>query len=293
MKTKLSIFLFLLAFANVLGQEAKKTFAFEVSVHGKGDTMFLIPGLSCAGNVWNETVEKYQDTYQIHVITLAGFGGVKPIASDTILQEVKSELITYIKEHKTKNSILIGHSIGGFTSLLIGIDEQNLVSKIIIVDSLPFLAGAYNPTVTEEVVKSSYGTLKEMYMSMDSIALRNTLKQSLSGMMRNKEKLDFVLNEAAKSDRRTLGYTMFEMMSTDIRESIQNIKTPTLIFTNWNEPIPQFPNFTRTEKMKMYQQQYEKCTSCTLKIIDKAEHFIMLDNPTEFYKEVSNFIKTN
>ena len=293
MKTKLSIFLFLLAFANVLGQEAKKTSAFEVSVHGKGDTMFLIPGLSCAGNVWNETVEKYQDTYQIHVITLAGFGGVKPIASDTILQEVKSELITYIKEHKTKNSILIGHSIGGFTSLLIGIDEQNLVSKIIIVDSLPFLAGAYNPTVTEEVVKLSYGTLKEMYMSMDSIALRNTLKQSLSGMMRNKEKLDFVLNEAAKSDRRTLGYTMFEMMSTDIRESIQNIKTPTLILTNWNKPIPQFPNFTRTEKMKMYQQQYEKCTSCTLKIIDKAEHFIMLDNPTEFYKEVSNFIKTN
>lgn len=293
MKTKLSIFLFLLAFANVLGQETPKTAAFEVSVHGKGDTMFLIPGLSCSGNVWKETVEKYQDAYQIHVITLAGFGGVTPITSDTILQEVKTELITYIKEHKTENSILIGHSIGGFTSLLIGIDAQNLVSKIIIVDSLPFLAGAYNPTVTEEVVKSSYGTLKEMYMPMDSITLRNTLKQSLSGMMRNKEKLDFVLNDAAKSDRRTLGYTMFEMMSTDIRQSIQNIKTPTLVLTNWNEPIPQFPNFTRAEKMKMYQQQYEKCTSCTLKIIDKAEHFIMLDNPTEFYKEVSNFIKTN
>ncbi|MBC8754446.1 alpha/beta hydrolase [Kordia sp. YSTF-M3] len=293
MKTTLSILLVLFAFANVLGQEIKKTPAFEVTVHGKGDTMFLIPGLSCSGNVWNETVAKYKDNYQIHVITLAGFGGVKPIASENILQEVKTALITYIQQHKTKNSILIGHSIGGFTSLLIGIDDQKLVSKIIIVDSLPFLAGASNPSMTEEIVKSTYGMLKEMYMPMDSITLRNTLKQSLGGMMRNKAQLDFVLNDAAKSDRRTLGFTMFEMMSTDIRNTIQNIKTPTLVLTNWNEPIPQFPNFTRAEKMKMCQEQYKNCTSCTVKIVDKAEHFIMLDNPTEFYKEVSTFIKTN
>ncbi|QHI37983.1 2-succinyl-6-hydroxy-2,4-cyclohexadiene-1-carboxylate synthase [Kordia antarctica] len=290
MKTKLSILLFLFAFANLLGQETQKTPAFEVSVHGKGDTMFLIPGLSCSGNVWNETVKTYKDNYEIHVITLAGYGGVKPIASENILQEVKTELIGYIKKHKTKNSILIGHSIGGFTSLLIAIEDQNLVSKIIIVDSLPFLAGSYNDAVTVEVVKSSYGMMKEMYMPMDSLTLRNTLKQSINGMMRNKENLEFVVNDAAKSDRRTLGFTVFEMLSTDIRDDIQHIKTPTLVLTNWNKPIPQFPNFTRADKLKMYQKQYENCSSCTVKIIDKAEHFIMLDNPTEFYKEVSNFI---
>lgn len=290
MKTTLSILLFLFAFANILGQDGKRLPAFEVSIHGKGETMFLIPGLSCSGNVWNETVAKYKDKYQIHVITVAGYGGVEPIASENILQEVKSEMIEYIKQYKTKNSILIGHSIGGFTSLLIAIEEQNLVSKIIIVDSLPFLAGAYNPEVTEEVVKSSYGMLKEMYMPMDSITLRNTLKQLLGGMMRNKENLDFILNDAAKSDRRTLGLTMFEMMSTDIRDDIKHIKTPTLVLTNWNKPVPQFPNFKRAEKLKMYQEQYKNCKSCTVKIIDKAEHFIMLDNPTEFYKEVSSFI---
>ena len=291
MKNTLSILLFLFAFANVLGQETTKIPAFEVSIHGKGDTMFLIPGLSCSGNVWNETVKKYKNDYEIHVITLAGFGGVKPIASENILQEVKKELINYIKKHGTKNSVLIGHSIGGFTSLLIGIDEENLVSKIIIVDSLPFLAGASNPEITAEIVKSSYGMLKEMYMKMDSIALRNNLKQSIGGMMRNKENLDFVLNDAAKSDRKTLGYTVFEMMRTDIRETIQKIKTPTLVLTNWNKPIPQFPNFTRANKLKMYQEQYKNCSSCTVKVVDKAEHFIMLDNPTEFYKEVSGFIK--
>lgn len=171
------------------------------------------------------------------------------------------------------------------------IDEEDIVSKIIIVDSLPFLAGASNPAMTEELVKSSYGMLKQMYMPMDSLTLRNTLKQTLNGMMRNKEKIDFVLNDAAKSDRRTLGYTMFEMMSTDIRDNIKSIKTPTLVLTNWNGTIPQFPNFTEADKLKMYQAQYKNCSSCMVKIIDKAEHFIMLDNPSAFYQEVSNFIK--
>ncbi|WP_298419358.1 alpha/beta hydrolase [uncultured Kordia sp.] len=291
MKTILSTLLFFFAFANIQAQENTKPTAFEVSIHGKGNTMFLIPGASCSGNVWNDMVTKYKENYQIHVITLAGYGGAKPIASETILQEVKTQLIEYIKKQKTDKSILIGHSIGGFTSLLMAIEEENLVSKIIIVDSLPFLAGASNPAMTEELVKSSYGMLKQMYMPMDSITLRNTLKQTLNGMMRNKEKVTFVLNDAAKSDRRTLGYTMFEMMSTDIRDDIKSIKTPTLVLTNWNGTVSQFPNFTEADKLKMYQQQYENCSSCTVKIVDKAEHFIMLDNPTTFYQEVSNFIK--
>lgn len=293
MKTILSTFILFFVLAEMTAQEDTKTPAFQVNVHGKGETMFLIPGLSCSGNVWNETVEKYKNTYEIHVFTLAGFGGVKPIASETILEEVKTKLIAYIKKHKTKNSVLVGHSIGGFTSLLIALEDETLVSKIIIVDSLPFLAGAYNPQATEEVVKSTYGTLKQMYMPMDSVTLRNTLKQSLGGMMRNKENLDFVLKDAAKSDRKTLGYTMFEMMSNDLRDDLAKLKTPTLILTNWNKPLPQFPNFTRAEKEKMYQEQYKNCTSCTLKIIDEAEHFIMLDNPTVFFREVSNFIKPN
>lgn len=291
MKTILSTLLFFFAFANIQAEEITTPTAFEVSVYGKGDTMFLIPGASCSGNVWNDMVAKYKENYQIHVITLAGYGGAKPIASETILQDVKSQLIQYIKNQKTDNSILIGHSIGGFTSLLMAIDEEDIVSKIIIVDSLPFLAGASNPAMTEELVKSSYGMLKQMYMPMDSLTLRNTLKQTLNGMMRNKEKIDFVLNDAAKSDRRTLGYTMFEMMSTDIRDNIKSIKTPTLVLTNWNGTIPQFPNFTEADKLKMYQAQYKNCSSCTVKIIDKAEHFIMLDNPSAFYQEVSNFIK--
>ena len=48
---------------------------FTVQVVGKGKPMLLIPGLTCPGAVWDETVAYYQKQYQCHIISLAGFGG--------------------------------------------------------------------------------------------------------------------------------------------------------------------------------------------------------------------------
>ena len=54
--------------------------SFTVRVVGKGRPVLLIPGLTCPGAVWDETVAYYQGRYQCHVVSLAGFGGV-PAAS--------------------------------------------------------------------------------------------------------------------------------------------------------------------------------------------------------------------
>src|SRR5262245_37138744 len=45
----------------------------RVEVTGKGRPMVLIPGLTCSGDVWRETVAHFADHYQCHVVTLGGF----------------------------------------------------------------------------------------------------------------------------------------------------------------------------------------------------------------------------
>ena len=70
--------------------------------------MFLIPGATCSGEVWGETVEKYKDKYQIHVFTLEGYGGGAPLKSGEILPTIKDSLKNYIQKHESDNSILIG-----------------------------------------------------------------------------------------------------------------------------------------------------------------------------------------
>jgi hypothetical protein len=49
---------------------------FQVKVTGHGRPMIRIPGYSCPGEVWDQIVAHYQDRYQTHVLTLAGFAGV-------------------------------------------------------------------------------------------------------------------------------------------------------------------------------------------------------------------------
>src|ERR1035441_2564425 len=54
---------------------------FQVKVTGHGRPMILIPGLSSSGETWDTTVARYQDRFQCHVLTLAGFAGVPRISA--------------------------------------------------------------------------------------------------------------------------------------------------------------------------------------------------------------------
>lgn len=290
MKTTLFSFTLLLIISTLQAQKIEHYDSFDVSIQGSGKTLFLIPGLSCSANVWNETINEYKSQYEIHAFTLAGYSGTKPITKGSILPVIQKDLLQYINKHKSENSILIGHSIGGFISLLLAIEDETIVSKLIIVDALPFLAGANTPNITEENIKSSYSSMKDTYIHLTDEALQQNLKATLNSMIRDKSKLDEVLKDAIKSDRRTLGVTMFELMSNDLRVPIASIKIPTLILTNWNEPIAQMPSLTKESKLSIYKQQYKNCSNCTVELIEKAEHFIMLDNPTAFNESVKSFI---
>jgi len=291
MKIKLISVLFILANTFLQAQTQKTLNSFTVSINGNGEeTLFLIPGLSCSGNVWNETINKFKDRFTIHTFTLAGYAGVEPIKKDSILPVITKDLINYINQYKSKNSIIMGHSIGGFMTLLIALEDNNIASKLILVDTLPFLAGATNPQMTQEVMQSSFSYMRDTYLKFDDEMLKQNLKNTLSTMIREKSNVDFVLKDAIKSDRRTLGVTMFEMLSNDLREKISKIKIPTMIFTNWNTTIPQMPNVTKASKLSLYKQQYAKCISCKVKVIEQAEHFIMLDNPVVFQESVQDFI---
>jgi pimeloyl-ACP methyl ester carboxylesterase len=85
---------------------------FTAEVKGKGKPMILIHGLYCNGDVWKETVDRYQNDYECHILTLAGFGGNVPNLNDHFLESVKEDVIAYTKAKKLKKPLLMGHSMG-------------------------------------------------------------------------------------------------------------------------------------------------------------------------------------
>src|SRR6202008_325233 len=109
----------------------------DVRISGQGtQSIVLIPGLSCSGEVWDQTVEHYKKDHKCYVLTFHGFAGLAADSSTSYMNWEK-EIARYIRENKIAKPVIIGHSIGGGMAMLLAADYPELPGRIIVVDALP------------------------------------------------------------------------------------------------------------------------------------------------------------
>jgi len=266
---------------------AQQPSAFEVKVTGKGQPIILIPGYSCSGEVWNETVDHLKNNYELHVLTLAGFGTAKPIEDEEILKTVRNQIIQYVKDKKLKKPMLIGHSLGAFMTLWLQSTTPDLFGKGICVDGVPFVSALSNPAATVESLKSNPQFNKETvinnFKSIPTEGYVANMTKAMLYQVSDSIHAKRIAEWSFESDRKTLGSTIIEMSLTDLRKDIANIKSPILVLASL------FGNKETSEKV--YNEQYAELKNKTIKVAD-SKHFIMYDQPQWFYNEIDAFLKT-
>ena len=272
-------------FAIFITMFAVKSFAqnnsypFEVKISGSGKQAILfIPGLTCSGEVWDATKAVYEKEYTCYVLTMAGFGGVKPQANASF-NSWETGIAKYIKDNKIDKPIIIGHSIGGGLVLAIAADYPELVSKIIVVDALPCIAAMGNPNFkpaekvdnTEKINKIVNATNEEFYKSQKSASEQLVL---------NTSKQETVLNWGLQSDRKTIAVMFWDYTNVDLREKITTITCPALILLN-----PYF-KFSKPS----IEAQYKNLKNANLQYAEKGSHFIMYDDTDWYDNQLRTFI---
>ncbi|MEJ8801675.1 alpha/beta fold hydrolase [Pontibacter sp. H249] len=259
--------------------------AFQVQVIGKGKPMLLIPGYSCSGEVWQETVEHLKDKYECHILTLAGFAGA-PAIDTPILQTVKNELISYVKQNKLKKPILMGHSLGAFLSLWASSEAPDLFGKVICVDGVPFISAMRDPSVTAAAMKSNpYMNPEQVVKNFESLPTEGFIDRTAQAMKAQVEdslRARQIATWQFKSDRKTLGLTLVEISTTDLREQIAAIKQPVLVLGSIYQ--------TKENSYRILNEQYNKLQNKTIHVAD-SKHFIMYDQPQWFNAEIDTFLK--
>jgi pimeloyl-ACP methyl ester carboxylesterase len=99
--------------------------------------------------------------------------------------------------------------------------------------------------------------------------------------------LDRLIAWAVGSDRTAVADAMIEMMSTDLRDDLARIKSPTLVMGAWTG----YKDYTTREKTDIsLRKQYAKMAGVTLRITDTARHFIIWDDPTWMFAQVDEFL---
>ncbi|PTL83953.1 alpha/beta fold hydrolase [Vitiosangium sp. GDMCC 1.1324] len=261
---------------------------FHVERTGHGRPMLLIPGLSSSGEVWNETVAHYRDQYDCHVFTLAGFAGQPPV-STPFLPTMRRALADYIREQHLEKPILVGHSLGGVLALAVAEDAPELVGAIVIVDSLPFLPAAMDPSATPDSIRpqvEQMGTL----MRMQSAAQRNqqTL-MTLRSFISDEKNVQVAMRWSIDSDPETIIRAYADLSTTDLRPELSRITAPTLVLGSW---VALKGRVAREQVEAVYRGQYSRLSGARVTLSDTARHFIMWDDPAGFLRETDAFLAT-
>lgn len=282
---KYIVLLSLLVSAPLFAEE----YDFAVEVHGQGTPMLLIPGLSNAGAVWNETVARYKSDYQMHVVTLPGFAGQPPMAeTQPYLSRVRDQLLAYLDDNKIEQPVVVGHSLGGFTALLMAVEQPDLFKKMVIVDAVPFMPALTMPGATEENSKAMADAMKAQMDKQDEQTRAASLDQILATMITDPERIKLAKKWGLDSDPASVNQAMYDMMTTDLRQEISTIKTPTLIMGSWIAYKDYGMNHERLKAS--YGGQYKNMPNHTLVITDTGKHFIMWDDPDFYFAKMNTFL---
>ena len=268
--------------------QAGQPFTVEISGHKRLGTMILIPGLTNDGRVWESTVQAFDEDYEMHVISLPGFAGTDPIATDSgWLERMRDGVIAYAREKGIEKPILAGHSLGGFLSLWIAATEPDLPSAVINIDGLPFLGSTVNPSATVESVRPQAEQMRQMMRSPNS-QFGQMQEQQIRMMARDTTAHSELIQMARESDMETVSTAMYELFTTDLRPELAKITVPVLNLHAWAA----YKNYgtTRQTVEAMLANQYGSLSTGTTRIHDDSYHFIMYDEPEWMFNEMRAFL---
>jgi N-formylmaleamate deformylase len=242
--------------------------AFTVEVKGHGRPVIFIPGLGCPGAVWDGVVAHLGDDYETHVLTLAGFAGNDAI-DEPLSAAVRRDLTRYIRSRHLRDPVIFGHSMGGFIAYWIASYHPDLVGAVVVVDAGPALSGDLDEA----------RALRARWKNASDDEFADGMRGAFSSMTAYPKKMAPVIEQVTRSDRRAIGDAIYEMMTTDLTDHVQEITAPVLV-------IAADGGF-----QQRIRSQIETIPDHQMVVVRGAHHFVMFDNPDEFAKLVDQFLE--
>lgn len=264
----------------------------KVDVVGKGRPVLMVPGLNSAGETWTETCAALQaDRVQCHIVTLPGFAGLpsaKNANQQAWLDDMRDRLLAYVDARKLKHPVVMGHSLGGFLALQMAIKQPERFDRVVIVDALAFLGAVRNPAATADSVRPMAEAMRTQMMAQDDASYRAGVSAALKGMVHDPKRVETLATWGNASDRTVTAEAMYEMMTTDLRDRLDQIRVPTLVLGAWAAYAPY--GATRESTAAIYQAQYAKLDGVRVEMSEGGYHFLMWDDPQWLQSQVRGFL---
>jgi pimeloyl-ACP methyl ester carboxylesterase len=250
-------------------------------------TIILLHGVPENLQAWYAVAPMLASDYHVLALDWPGFGGSEPFKStdEYNSQKFADIVIDFLGTIKIKQTIILASDIALLPTFLIGLQKPELVSKLIVMDGIPFPRKQYSSWELNSFTRKGSIISKALVRWIPSISSKIVyIKGFYKGHSIPKE----IRNEFLADGKRT--YTMdaflsyfqnFNIAQNYFEPLANKMHTPTLVV--WGK-------YDRFINVKLAHEIVEKLPNAELEIIDKAGHYVHMDKPEALVKAVRKFI---
>ena len=249
---------------------------------GEGPAVVLIPGLASSPAVYHELAAKIGQGRRLIFVQVNGFAGAPASRAGTqdLIPGAVDELASWLAANNIEKPAVVGHSMGGLMAMMLAKAHPAAAGRLMIVDALPFYGMLFGPTATPDTVRP---VVEQMRGALVSGAAPLEPPPHMSNNPAGRAKVGAWLKA---SDRNTVGEALVEDATMDVRPDLPKLAgvPVTVLYA-----VPSAERRAMTDAL--YREAYKSLPKAKLISVDESEHFIMLDQPAAFAKEVEDFLK--
>jgi pimeloyl-ACP methyl ester carboxylesterase len=229
--------------------------------------------------------------YRYHFVQVYGFAGTPPRGNaedGQLLPALADSIARYIESAKLQRPALIGHSMGGSLAMMVAARHPNSVSRLMVVDMLPFMGAVFGPPgTTAESVRATADTIRNKALTSTDEERRRSVEAAIAAMVMTESRRGDPIRHGLTSDRSVAARAYHELITTDLRPELGNIKVQVTVL------YVKTPNLPSSEAQfdAFYKANYAVLPQAELKRIPNSYHFIMFDQPARFAQEVRAFLE--
>ncbi|KQS02211.1 hypothetical protein ASG11_15665 [Sphingomonas sp. Leaf357] len=249
----------------------------SVEIVGAGPDVVLIPGLASSRETWRRTADRLRAHFRLHLVQINGFAGTpaQANASGPMFDPVAEAIGAYLGTFG-KPVAVVGHSLGGTLGLAIAERHPGLISKLMLVDTLPFFGVVMGgPNATPDTIRPMATAMKA---GMTHAMPDARAQQMAASMITAPADVARLVGWMQASDPAVVASAMTDDMLADLRPGLGTVGIPVTVLYE-------------TALGDAVKAGYADLPKKTLTEVPGAKHFIMYDEPALFDAALDAFLR--
>lgn len=246
------------------------------------ESIICLHGIPTWGYIFHDLAERLSKNYHVLVPDLPGYGfSNKRDNFDRAIDKQEAYLIQWMEAMNIEKATLIAHDIGGGVALRMAVSHEERIEKLCLMNSV-----CYDSWPVEMIIQLGHPSMKKFSPKVLTGFLKQGLKQGFEHSP-SKEVLEAIVapwtTEEGMISLIRDASALNTNHTTEITSLLPNIKLPTLLL--WG-------NKDRFQKLDYARRLERDIPNAHLKEVDKARHWVMLDQPDIVYQEIKKFLDT-